>query len=119
MKSIFPKKTKVLGEVWRIQVKTAEEEPELAEREIGGYCDVYRNLIVIRDFRAEVDEPEVAVGFMKEALRHELVHSFMKNSGIWSNSHGSDCIGTDEMITDWIAIQAPKMFKVFVECNAL
>lgn len=120
MKSIFPKKVMVLGDSWEIRVSKADDDSELSERSLGGYCYTMKNLIVIRDFREELpDEPEVAVRYMKEALRHELIHSFMKSSGIWENSHGSDAIGTDEMITDWFAIQSPKIFKVFQECNAL
>lgn len=40
-------------------------------------------------------------------------------SGLWENSGTADAWGQDETITDWIAIQAPKLFKAFQEACAL
>ena len=53
--------------------------------------------------------------YRKKVLRHEIIHAFLFESGIWNNSGTSEAWGCDETITDWIAIQFPKIQKVFVE----
>ena len=57
--------------------------------------------------------------YRKKVLRHEIIHAFLYESGMWNNSGSTDCWGMDETITDWIAIQSPKLFKAFKEADCL
>ena len=57
--------------------------------------------------------------YRKKVLRHEIVHAFLYESGMWCNSGASDAWGTDETIVDWIAIQSPKIFKAFEEADCI
>lgn len=115
---MFPKKVSILGEDWKIRILKLDEDEELQDRELGGYCSAYNKLIVIRDFQVEVDS-KTAVKYMKEALRHEVIHAFTYGSGLWRNASGADNCAMDEQTVDWFAIQAPKIFKIYKECNAL
>ena len=115
---MFPKKITILGERWKIKIRKYEDDDTLQERELGGYCSAYLKLIVIRDFRTETDE-ETAVRYMKESLRHEIIHAFFYESGLWNNSSGAENCSMDEQTIDWFAIQSPKIFKVYKECNIL
>ena len=53
-------------------------------------------------------------------VRHEIIHAFLYESGLYSNSslfeHG--WAENEEMI-DWFAIQSPKIFKIFNKVGVL
>ena len=57
---------------------------------------------------------------LKKNLRHEIIHAFLFESGLSSNTNC--CIGAwaeyEEMV-DWIAIQFPKILKVFKEVGCI
>lgn len=57
--------------------------------------------------------------YRKKVLRHEIIHAFLYESGLWNNSGNVVSWATSEEITDWIAIQFPKMQKVFEEVGCL
>lgn len=79
-----------------------------------GYCDHTTKEIVIA---ASYERPD-SVGdldeYRKRVIRHELVHAFLFESGL-----GSESWGHDEEIVDWIAYQFPKMQQAFKELNAI
>ena len=58
--------------------------------------------------------------YRNECLRHELIHAFMFESGIDANMTW-DIGGQDhpEGLIGWMAIQFPKIVKVFREVGAL
>lgn len=45
-------------------------------------------------------------------LRHELIHAFFCEAGL-------DDYSSNEQLVDWIAIQSPKIFKIFQELEIL
>ena len=47
-----------------------------------------------------------------ETTRHELFHAFFRESGL-------DDYCQNEQLVDWLAIQSPKIFKVFTELELL
>lgn len=70
-------------------------------------------LEITKDSLQDMDE------YIKKILRHEIIHAFFYESGLWNCSGSSDEWAMDETITDWIAIQSPKMFQAFKEADAL
>lgn len=59
-------------------------------------------------------------GYMDNSIKeHEIIHAFFYESGVWNHSGCSDAWGQDETITDWIAIQFPKILQAFQECDCL
>ena len=60
------------------------------------------------------------INLNKKKLRHEIVHAFLFESGLSSNTHGIyGAWAENEEMVDWIAIQSPKIFKVFQELEIL
>lgn len=51
----------------------------------------------------------------KTLLRHELIHAFLFESGLFNNSDWA----TNEEMVDWFAIQFPKIAKTFKELELL
>ena len=81
-----------------------------------GLCDTSIKQIKIVEYTPGY-EPHVK-GDLKyvrqKTIRHEIAHAFLYESGFDSNVPNSD-----EMLVDWIAIQAPKLFEAFTEAEAL
>lgn len=104
----------ILGTEYEIVKQTREENPKL--KEASGLCEIYAHKIVLADYDHSdlslFDNLEV---YDKQTLRHEIVHAFFAESGLHSDS---DYAANEELV-DWIAIQFPKMLKVFQEVDAL
>lgn len=52
-------------------------------------------------------------------MRHEVIHAFLFESGLAENSNISDAWAVNEEMVDWLAIQAPKIFKAFQKLNII
>ena len=69
--------------------------------------------IVVGKFEPNEMSIEDLQGYTKKVLRHEIIHAFLYESGLWNNSGNIKNWAQSEELTDWIAIQSPKLFKVF------
>lgn len=81
-----------------------------------GYCFPKGRKIVIADLRTVEswkDEDNISIGRQtREVVRHEVIHAFLAESGLWGNAGSSDCWPLNEEMVDWLAIQWPKIRKV-------
>ena len=108
-------KINILGVEWNIEYRNADSEPGLDGR--GGYTDPSANLIVIANKRKDDDVLDFKE-IQKRCLRHEIIHAFLFESGLGPNFEHSQ-YGHEETMIDWIAIQFPKILKVFKEAGCL
>lgn len=114
-----PKCINILGERWVIFYETIEENP--AFEECDGYCDCSARKIYYRKYT----EPENFRGYenrdlmQRKTLRHEIIHAFMYESGLWRNTSDIETWSMNEEMVDWIAIQFPKMQDAFRQAGAL
>lgn len=110
----------ILGTDYRVIFKNREEDKKLEK--LSGYMDPSIKEIVISTMKDEMED-EMAVenveSIRRSTLRHEIIHAFLYESGLWSDSATVEAWGTSEEITDWIALQAPKMFRAFRQVGAL
>lgn len=103
----------ILGAEYKIIRSDVVQHPKLERA--AGYCDFNVHTIVVDTFpNPDQDATEDMEAYKNKVLRHELVHAFLRESGLSTNSWAND-----EEIVDWIAIQAPKLFKVFKELNLI
>lgn len=110
------KKVNILGTEYTILFDVPDEDmPENS----NGCMDQSIQTIKIAKFESDRDSLKDLDQFKKKVLRHEIVHAFLYESGIWNNSGSSDCWGMDETIVDWFAIQSPKIFRAFKEADCL
>lgn len=108
----------ILGTTYTIEERTAQEDDSL--KDADAYCDRTTKEIVLLKFpddECTVHNPE---WYRKKLLRHEIVHAFLFESGLgecsdWEQRNSQH----SEQIVDWIAIQFPKMQKVFEEVGCL
>ena len=112
----------ILGTEYKIEKHKVSEDEVLEKRNLAGYCDEEEKLIVYGDVSDDkyFDISEAAKKtFEKKVLRHEVIHAFLNESGLSDNSNEVDSWAKNEEMVDWIAIQSPKIFKVFQELEIL
>lgn len=106
----------VLGTRYVIRMDvSAEDMPEDAD----GCVDVTTHKIKIAKMEPDKNSVQDMEAYKKKVLRHEIIHAFFYESGIWNSSGSSECWGMDEQITDWMAIQSPKLFQAFKEAGCI
>lgn len=110
------KTVNILGTEYKIIFDVPDEEmPEDAD----GCMDQSIQTIKIAEFESDRNTIQDMDSYRKKVIRHEIVHAFLYESGMWNNSGSTNCWGMDETITDWIAIQSPKLFQAFKEADCL
>lgn len=106
------KKVNILGTEYTIET----ENDKLLKLNADGLCEQYTKKICVREtdsFLTDDDSQETKLVREKEVLRHELYHAFFNESGL------SDDYSGNEQLINWLAIQSPKIFKVFQELDVL
>lgn len=106
-------KVNILGTEYTL--KEDNERNDLILRECDGYCDNSIKLCVVNDMNdKDVMSKSNTEEYKKKAIRHELIHAFLSESGLSENSWA-----INEEMVDWIALQFPKMLKAFEETKCL
>lgn len=100
----------VLGTTYRIKFQTAEENPKLKEND--GLAELYSKEIILNQIRSDEDTFDNLEEYANKTLRHELIHAFLFESGLWNYSK-------DEILVDMLAIQMPKMIKAMSHAGCL
>jgi hypothetical protein len=99
----------ILGTEYKIKWKDSNADELL--KTADGYCDFSSKIIVMKS-----DNSESLGDFeanQKKQLRHEIIHAMLAESGLQSNFQHCDEFGHDETMVDWVAIQFPKLLKVY------
>jgi len=105
----------ILGEEYRILFK--EDKDDMKITTADGYVDFSTKRITVGVFEYSTDSVRDLETYTRKVMRHEIVHAFLRESGIWNNSHSTKSWATDEELTDWIAIQSPKLHMAFKEAG--
>jgi hypothetical protein len=111
-------KVSILGTEYKIIEKTADESVEL--KNADGWCSFNFPIIHIEkymyktcEFNSEEERAEAAKERRKVVLRHEIIHAFMRESGI-----EFDDMSLEQRV-QFFALQFPKMLKAFQQVEAL
>lgn len=113
-------KVNILGSEWSVKFGNEEAYPNLTN--VDGYTDLSIREIVVDDMKASQGQigAKANLGhYQKQVVRHEIIHAFLLESGLDSNSHEAESWATNEEMVDWFAIQSPKIFKVFNELKLM
>lgn len=107
----------ILGTEW--QVIMAEEKDCPILKDCDGCADPSIKTIYINDDitrRDGPDENKDKIVYMDTIIRHEIIHAFLHESGVWANSSSSEHWAMNEEMIDWFALQLPKIVKA---CNQI
>ncbi len=100
----------ILGAEYKIII-----DDEMHRTEMDGEERRYLHKISLRPkndmLNNEATDYERALRF-NEVGRHEILHAFFDESGLEGYSE-------DEQLINWLAVQSPKIFKVFTELELL
>lgn len=113
-------KVTVLGTDYKIVKGNEKDYPRLQNAD--GYTDTSIKQIVILDCEAlEKNDAYIKdlMSYEKKVIRHEIIHAFLYESGLWVNSNDVEQWAMNEEMIDWLAIQFSKIYKAFIEANAL
>lgn len=115
------KNVNVLGEKYSIMF--VDEYPERFldfEESADALCNFYDKVIYVKNPKEKDLTENGKISLSKRKLRHEIIHAFLFESGLASNTYGIyGAWAENEEMVDWIAIQSPKIFKVFQELDIL
>ncbi len=103
----------ILGQEYEIIKRNKAEDLKLECSD--GYCETYSKKLVINDFEPDKDTVEKSDLYKEKVIRHEIIHAFLHESGLDSNSDWA----RNEEIVDWIAIQGLKLYKAWKEAGAV
>ena len=102
----------ILGVEYVVHVLTAEQDSNLDE--CAGYCDHTTHRIVIEDQGLKQDGFCDWLEIQKRILRHEIIHAFLFESGLGADaSYIAEGETHPELMVDWFARQAPKIYAVY------
>lgn len=109
----------ILGTKYSIRRVGAGQDAFMDKMHFGGYCSSTAKEIVLLDLKTVpewANEPrEVISRQERETMRHEIIHAFLNESGLgWNSLPLESAWAKNEEMVDWIAIQFPKIHKVFV-----
>jgi len=93
----------ILGTDYEIIRQYENENSKL--KEANGLCETWSKKIVIEIPEDDPMNVENIDAFERKVLRHEIVHAFLFESGLSSNSDWA----RNEEVVDWIALQFPKI----------
>lgn len=113
-----PKEIHILGECYVIQFVNFDDDAYLKDNGLSGYCDLLEKKIVVAFSSTFPDREDasIKVHILSEqrTLRHEIVHAFLMESGLDSDSVFSNSAwARNEEMVDWFAIQGPKIIKAW------
>lgn len=106
----------ILGTTYTIIEQSEKDNPKLKDSD--GLCEQYsKKIIISSDIRTSEDVMTVenVEEYRKKVLRHEIIHAFLGESGLRSNSEWAE----NEEMVDWFAIQFEKLHQAFEAAGAL
>lgn len=109
------KKINILGSVWTIKQQSVSENRLLEN--CDGYCDwTVREIVVEREQHGALGDMET---YIRKVIRHEIIHAFLFESGLYEASCYSDAWAKNEEMVDWLARQGEKIYVAWRQAGAL
>lgn len=99
-------KVNILGTEWRIKYKNIKDDYD-------GLTDWTNRTIIIR--KNNINNVSNFGVVIRQALRHEIIHAMLYESGLMANWQHPNEFGHDETFVDWYAIQYPKIAEIYKE----
>lgn len=105
-------KLNILGTDYEYELTSDTKDASLCG--CDGYCDAYSKRIAIEVDHNRIDPMQTKNidDLVKKVIRHEITHGFIFESGMCE-------LAENELVVDWFAWMAPKLFKTFQEMDAL
>ena len=123
----FDNKTvQILGSEYTIRLLGRDKDIRFDEEECDGYCASYDKLICLNlsnlvanplkfDWLwVKAGQSYVYLSRVKHVLKHEIVHAFLAESGLFDNSlKQKEPWALNEEMIDWMALQTEKIYMAY------
>lgn len=94
-------KINVLGTIYKLTITSnSKKYRDLSKYQGMTYFDIKEIIILQNDFT-------------NQTIRHEVIHAFLYESGLDVCSNKDEAWARNEEMIDWVALQFPKINKVF------
>jgi len=103
----------ILGQDYEVLFQTKKDNGKLEHAD--GLCETYSKKLIVCEFEQDIMNVENIDLYKNKVLRHEIIHAFLHESGLDSNSERA----RNEELVDFFAIQMPKMLKVMEQASCL
>lgn len=113
------RKVSVLGTEYSIVFEPAETCERLKAIGADGLIDASTKEIVVGIFEPDESSVQDLAAYQRNIMRHEIIHAFFHECGLWHCSNGVDSWATNEEMVDWIALQHNKLHAAFEQAGAL
>lgn len=97
------------------QIFYQDENPKFESLGADGIIDTSTKKIYIKIQKPNMDDMRNLKYYQDYVLRHEIIHAFLYESGLDTQTHETDMWARNEEMIDWLAIQFKKIQKVFRE----
>lgn len=88
-----------------------------------GYTSMLGKKIVVGDVAKMPGWRDESASIRKKqkhcSIRHEVIHAYLMESGLWGSSMKANHWATNEEMIDWFAIQMPRICETFRALGAL
>jgi hypothetical protein len=111
-------KANILGTMYAIRTGVKREEDKNLDGLIG-FCNHFTKTISVVDLAGDDMSDVVKQVTIKETIRHEIIHAFIHESGLWACALPVNSWADNEEMVDWIALQFPKILNAVQEADAL
>lgn len=103
----------ILGTDYTVHIRTPEEDEAL--KFCSGYCDHTTHEIVVQEEKPkEPGDIGDWKAYHNRILRHEIIHAFLFESGLGGDATYQEKEDAHpELLVDWFARQAPKIYEVY------
>ena len=110
------KTVNILGTTYKVHIGVPESKDDGLTNRFG-YCNPTMQKIAVVDLDT-IESWKNETSYSKQVqmnitLRHEIIHAFLYESGLWGSSLSYDRWALNEEMIDWVAIQFPKIVKIF------
>ena len=116
---IESKRINILGSSWLIKSVTKEEDPRFKDGKSAGLCDHSVREILIEDVPNSEYTIRDPLQNIRHVLRHEIVHAFLFESGVYGDSLPANEWAMNEEMVDFFAHHHEKMHEAFRAAGAL
>ena len=103
----------ILGTKYKILI--IDKQDYRYSRDADGWCDPISKEILLYNYSQSVESVKDLIAYQRKVLRHEIIHAFLYESGLWKCSGECMSWATNEEMVDWLAIQEPKIHRAFIE----
>lgn len=84
-----------------------------------GYTDTTTKELCVAYFEPDARSMQDLDSYQRKVIRHEIIHAFFYESGLWNNSNDVESWAINEEMVDWFAIQHSKLHAAFEQAGAL